>query len=197
MRIEWAIIVGLSASARANLRASSRLSKSPEGWARMVGGVLGPDGLSKNWIVNFIPDHIAGASYYASFSLGRLFKLRHSPRAASSASDMSLSSSVIAAAERCPGPLNPTSAQPWLPPGGHDDQPPSKISESCPPGNRLISSINAALSMKRIYRKILRELHPDELSLLRRDQECFTVGPQNSRAIAADHKLFLFGDNRS
>jgi hypothetical protein len=51
--------------------------------------------------------------------------------------------------------------------------------------------------MKRIYRKILRELHPDELSLLRRDQECFTVGPQNSRAIAADHKLFLFGDNRS
>jgi hypothetical protein len=31
--------------------------------------------------------------------------------------------------------------------------------------------------MKRIYRKILRELHPDELSLLRRDQECFTVGP--------------------
>ena len=56
-----------------------------------VGGMLGPDGLSKNWIVNFIPDHIAGASYYASFSLGRLFKLRHSPRAASSASDMSLS----------------------------------------------------------------------------------------------------------
>ena len=91
MRIEWAIIVGLSASARANLRTSSRLSKSPEGWARMVGGVLGPDGLSKNWIVNFIPDHIAGASYYASFSLGRLFKLRHSPRAASSASDLSLS----------------------------------------------------------------------------------------------------------
>jgi hypothetical protein len=67
MRIEWAIIVGLSASARANLRASSRLSKSPEGWARMVGDVLGPDGLSKNWIVNFIPDHIAGASYYAMF----------------------------------------------------------------------------------------------------------------------------------
>jgi hypothetical protein len=46
--------------------------------------------------------------------------------------------------------------------------------------------------MKRIYRKILRELHPDELSLLRRDQECFTVGLQNSRAIAADDKLFLF-----
>ena len=33
----------------------------------MVGDVLGPDGLSKNWIVNFIPDHIAGASYYAMF----------------------------------------------------------------------------------------------------------------------------------
>jgi hypothetical protein len=28
---------------------------------------LGPDGLSKNWIVNFIADHIAGAIYYATF----------------------------------------------------------------------------------------------------------------------------------
>jgi hypothetical protein len=36
----------------------------------MVGDVLGPDGLSKNWIVNFIPDHIAGASYYAMFFIG-------------------------------------------------------------------------------------------------------------------------------
>ena len=33
----------------------------------MVGGTLGPDGLSKNWIVNFMADHIAGASYYATF----------------------------------------------------------------------------------------------------------------------------------
>jgi Resolvase, N terminal domain len=32
-----------------------------------VGGTLGPDGLSKNWIVYFIVDHIADASYYATF----------------------------------------------------------------------------------------------------------------------------------
>jgi hypothetical protein len=32
-----------------------------------VGGKLAPDGLSKNWIVNFIADHIASAIYYATF----------------------------------------------------------------------------------------------------------------------------------
>ena len=67
IRIEWAIIVGLSASARAILRASSKLPKSPEGWARIVGGAFGPDGLSKKWILSFIPNHMAAASYYAMF----------------------------------------------------------------------------------------------------------------------------------
>jgi uncharacterized membrane protein len=33
----------------------------------MVGGTLGPDGFSKNWIVNFIANHIGGAIYYATF----------------------------------------------------------------------------------------------------------------------------------
>jgi hypothetical protein len=46
----------------------------------MVGGVLGPDGLSKNWIVNFIPDHIAGASYCAMFFIGPTLQTETLPK---------------------------------------------------------------------------------------------------------------------
>ena len=32
-----------------------------------MGGAFGPDGLSKKWILSFIPNHMAAASYYAKF----------------------------------------------------------------------------------------------------------------------------------